>query len=51
MPVADMFWGDRFGKLIDPFGHEWGMATHTEDRTPEEICERANAFFAQMAKS
>ena len=51
MPVADMFWGDRFGKLIDPFGHEWGMATHTEDRTPEEIRERANAFFAQMAKS
>ena len=51
MPVADMFWGDRFGKLIDPFGHEWGMATHMEDRTPEEICERANAFFAQMAKS
>jgi uncharacterized glyoxalase superfamily protein PhnB len=51
MPVADMFWGDRFGKLIDPFGHEWGMATHKEDPTPEEICERANAFFAQMAKS
>jgi uncharacterized glyoxalase superfamily protein PhnB len=51
MLVADMFWGDRFGKLIDPFGHEWGMATHTEDRTPEEIRERANAFFAQMAKS
>lgn len=51
MPVADMFWGDRFGKLIDPFGHEWGMATHTEDLTPEEIRERANVFFAQMAKS
>jgi uncharacterized glyoxalase superfamily protein PhnB len=51
MPVADMFWGDRFGKLIDPFGHEWGMATHKEDPTPEEIRERANVFFAQMAKS
>jgi uncharacterized glyoxalase superfamily protein PhnB len=51
MPVADMFWGDRFGKLIDPFGHEWGMATHKEDLTPEEIRERANVFFAQMAKS
>jgi PhnB protein len=51
MTVADMFWGDRFGKLIDPFGHEWGMATHKEDLTPEQIRERANAFFAQMAKS
>ncbi len=51
MPVADMFWGDRYGKLLDPFGHEWGMATHKEDLTPEEIRERANAFFAQMAKS
>jgi len=51
MAVADMFWGDRFGKLIDPFGHEWGITTHKEDRTPEEICERANAFFAQMPKS
>ena len=51
MPVADMFWGDRFGKLIDPFGHEWGITTHKEDRTPEEIRERANVFFAQMAKS
>jgi len=51
MPVADMFWGDRFGKLIDPFGHEWGMATHKEDLTPEQIRERANAFFAQMTRS
>jgi PhnB protein len=51
MPVADMFWGDRFGKLIDLFGHEWGMATHKEDLTPEEIRERANVFIAQMAKT
>ena len=51
MPVADMFCGDRFGKLIDPFGHEWGMATHKEDLTPEQIRERANAFFAQMTRS
>ena len=34
MPPADMFWGDRFGKLADPFGHEWSMATHKEDLTP-----------------
>lgn len=37
MPVADMFWGDRYGKLIDPFGHEWSIATHVRDLTPEEI--------------
>jgi len=41
MPVADMFWGDRFGRLADPFGHEWGIATHKEDLTPEEIARRA----------
>ena len=50
MPVADMFWGDRYGKLIDPFGHEWGLATHKEDLTPREIRKRADAFFTQMAK-
>ena len=50
MPVADMFWGDRYGKLIDPFGHEWGIATHKDDLTPQEISKRAKAFFAQMAK-
>lgn len=37
MPVADMFWGDRYGQLEDPFGHKWALATHTRDLTPEEI--------------
>jgi hypothetical protein len=46
----DAFWGDRFGKLTDPFGHEWGIATHKEDLTPEEIGKRAAAHFASMAK-
>jgi len=41
MPVQDMFWGDRFGRVIDPFGHGWAMATHKEDLTPEEIARRA----------
>ena len=36
-PVADMFWGDRFGRVTDPFGVRWGIATHTEDVSPEEI--------------
>lgn len=51
MPVADMFWGDRYGRVADPFGHEWGLATHKEDLTPAEISKRAEAFFSQMAKS
>ncbi|SAK64225.1 glyoxalase/bleomycin resistance protein/dioxygenase superfamily protein [Caballeronia temeraria] len=37
MPVADMFWGDRYGRLEDPFGHQWSVATHTRDMTPEEM--------------
>lgn len=41
MPPADMFWGDRFGKLIDPFGHQWALATHIEDVSPEECARRA----------
>lgn len=51
MPVADMFWGDRFGSVVDPFGHEWGLATHREDLTPREVRKRAEAFFAQMAQT
>jgi len=37
MPVADMFWGDRYGQLEDPFGHRWSVATHARDMTPEEM--------------
>lgn len=43
-PVADMFWGDRYGKVIDPFGHVWGLATHIEDVSPEECARRAAAW-------
>jgi PhnB protein len=50
MPPADMFWGDRFGKLTDPFGHAWGLATHKEDVSPEEMKKRAQAAMAEMAK-
>jgi uncharacterized glyoxalase superfamily protein PhnB len=39
-PPADMFWGDRFAQLVDPFGHSWAMATHTEDVSPEEMGKR-----------
>jgi len=37
MPVQDMFWGDRYGHLEDPYGHSWSVATHTRDVTPEEM--------------
>lgn len=43
MPPQDMFWGDRYGKLDDPFGHQWGVATHKEDVAPEEMTKRAAA--------
>ena len=42
-PVADQFYGDRSGHFVDPFGHQWGFATHKEDLTPEELNERAKA--------
>ena len=41
MPVEDMFWGDRYGKLEDPFGHHWSVATHVRDVKPEELKEAA----------
>ena len=37
MPVDDMFWGDRYGKLEDPFGHHWSVGTHMRDVSPEEM--------------
>jgi uncharacterized glyoxalase superfamily protein PhnB len=37
MPIDDMFWGDRYGKLEDPFGHHWSVATHTRDVSPDEM--------------
>jgi PhnB protein len=49
MPVQDMFWGDRYGKLTDPFGQQWGIATHKEDVAPDEMKRRQEAFFAKAA--
>jgi len=37
MPVADQFWGDRFGQVTDPYGHKWGISTHIKDLSPEEM--------------
>ena len=51
MEPDDMFWGDRFGSVEDPFGHSWSLATHVEDLSPEEIAERGKAAMAAMAES
>ena len=48
MPVTDMFWGDRHGAFTDPFGHSWGVSTHTEDLSEEEMEKGAQAFYASM---
>jgi uncharacterized glyoxalase superfamily protein PhnB len=48
MPVMDMFWGDRYGKVVDPFGHHWSIATHTQDLTPEQMAEGMKAAFSEM---
>lgn len=44
MPPADMFWGDRMGNLVDPFGHKWAIATHQEDVSPAEMEKRMAAM-------
>jgi PhnB protein len=49
MPVDDMFWGDRFGSVTDPYGHSWSVATHVEDVPPEEMAERAKAALAELS--
>jgi PhnB protein len=46
MPLADMFWGDRYGQVVDPFGHSWSIAEHLEDLTPDQMEERKLAAFA-----
>ena len=48
MPAQDMFWGDRFGTIRDPFGHDWQLATHKEDVAPKEMHRRFQAMQAQQ---
>jgi PhnB protein len=50
MPVADMFWGDRYGKLADPFGHKWSIGTHIRDLSVKDI-EKGQEEFMKMPKS
>jgi len=46
MPVADMFWGDRYGKIEDPFGHHWSLATHQREVSLEEATRAMEAMKA-----
>jgi len=50
MPLANQFWGDRYGQIVDPFGHSWALGSHVEDVAPEEMARRANSIFAEMSK-
>ena len=48
MPLDNQFWGDRYGKLADPFGHKWSIATHIEDLTPRQMQKRGDDFMKQF---
>jgi hypothetical protein len=48
MPVADMFWGARYGKIRDPFGHEWGINQQVKKQSEEETNTEADKFFADQ---
>ena len=50
-PLEDAFWGDRYGKVTDPFGHDWGIATRVKDMTEEETRDAAEAWMAQAAQA
>lgn len=50
MPVMDQFWGDRYGQVVDPFGHKWSIATHVEDVPEAEKEKRGRAAMEQMPK-
>ena len=50
-PLEDAFWGDRYGKVTDPFGHEWGIATRVKELTPEEVRQGAEAWLARAAQA
>jgi PhnB protein len=50
MPVSEQFWGDRYGKIEDPFGHHWSVATHVRDVTPKEMDEAMKEMAKSMPK-
>jgi uncharacterized glyoxalase superfamily protein PhnB len=50
-PLEDAFWGDRYGKVTDPFGHEWGIATRVKDLTLDEMRQAVEAWMARAAQT
>lgn len=50
-PLENAFWGDRYGKVTDPFGHEWGLATRVKEMTEAEITEAGRKWMEQAAKA
>jgi len=50
MPIMDAFWGDRFGTVMDPYGHSWAIATHKIDMTPEGMRKAGEEYFASLTK-
>jgi len=50
MPVSDQFWGDRYGKLKDPFGHKWSIATHTKELSQDEMKRGMDEAMEKMGK-
>jgi len=50
MPLADMFWGDRMGKVTDKWGNDWALAQHVKDMTPQEMEKAQKEFLAQMER-
>jgi PhnB protein len=51
MPVTDQFWGDRYGKLKDPFGHNWSIATHIKDLSMDEMTHNMDEAMEKMQKT
>jgi PhnB protein len=49
LPVQDMFWGGRYGKIVDPFGHGWGINQQLREQSPEETDAAAAEFFAKRS--
>jgi uncharacterized glyoxalase superfamily protein PhnB len=49
MPPADMFWGDRYARIVDPFGHAWSIGTHEVDMTPEQMRKAGEEWMASQA--
>ena len=50
MPVMDQFWGDRYGKLKDPFGHKWSIGTHIKDMSADEMKKAMDEAMAKMGE-